>query len=143
MAAVNSSGSVRKLTPFDRRKLQRELAAGEKTRADLARAFGVSGAYVTKFAKQYAREIDAIKADLGNAFAGLWIAEKENRVIAYQQEYGMAATGSTAGDHEFIKVRTGILRQVAEELGQLPPRATVVVTPVVHVIEGVDVEALK
>lgn len=137
------NGSAKRLTPFERRQLQRDLAANEVTRAELARRNGVTRGYVTQFAKRYALEIDTIKRDLDNAFAGLWIADKENRIVAYQADYVAAATSDKAGHHEWIKARTQILHQVAEELGQLPPRATVAVVPVVHVLEGVDPELLK
>jgi hypothetical protein len=147
MTEVNGSGSEkpqRKLTPFDHRRLQRALATGEKRRAQIAREFGVSAAYVTKFAKQYAFEIDQLKAAINDQFAGLWIADKENRILALQAEYGRALSSTKTRDHhEWIKARLQILHQAAEELGQLPPRTTVVVTPVVHIIENVDVELLK
>lgn len=139
---VQGSGS-RRLTPFDRRKLQRAIAAGEKKRAQIARDFGVSASYVTSFARRYAFEIDQIKAELDNAFAGLWIADKESRILALQAEYVRAANADKADHHEWIKTRLMALHQAAEELGQLPPRATIAVMPVVHVIEGIDVELLK
>lgn len=143
---VNDSGSGRetKLKPWDRRALCRELAAGDVKRAALARKYGVSGAYITKFAKQHAAEIDDIKADLDNQFAGLWIASKAARIAAYQADLEQSEDNDEfAGHFEQIRTRTQILRAVAEELGQLPPRATLTVMPVVHVVEGVDVEALK
>ena len=136
--------NARKLTPFDRRSLQRDLAAAEATRAALARKYGVTRGYITQFANQYSREIAAIRADIDNEFAGLWIADKENRIVAYQQEYALAASDGRAAHHEWIKTRALILRQVAEELGQLPTRATTaIIVPVVHVVEGVDLDALR
>jgi len=138
---VNSSGFP-KLNAYDRRDLMRELAAGEVTRADLARRFGISRPYVTKFARQWAAEIDRVRASLDDAYAGLWIARKDNRIVAHQADFE-AAQGHEKGDHhEWIKARTAILHAVAEELGQLPPRATVTVMPVLHIIEGVDIGAL-
>jgi hypothetical protein len=139
---VRSSDS-RRLTPFDRRKLQRAIAAGEKKRAQIARDFGVSTSYVSQFAKRYAFEIDQIKAALDDQFAGLWIADKESRILALQAEYVRAANADKADHHEWIKARLQALHQAAEELGQLPPRATVTVMPVTHIIEGIDPELLK
>jgi hypothetical protein len=133
----------RKLTPFDRRKLQRALATGERKRAQLARDFGVSPSYVTQFAKQHEWEIDQIKAELSNEFAGLWIASKENRILAYQSDYALALGNDKRDHHEWIKARTAILHTVAEELGQLPPRQTVTVMPVVHIVEGIDLDQLR
>ena len=138
---VNSSG-LPKLNAYDRRDLMRELAAGEVSRADLARRFGISRPYVTKFARQWAAEIDRVRATLDDAYAGLWIARKENRVLAHQADYDAAQEHEKGDHHEWIKARTQILHAVAEELGQLPPRATVTVMPVLHIIEGVDISAL-
>jgi len=143
---VHSSASQTgkpKLTPFDRRAMQRDLAAKELTRAKIARKYGVSTSYVSQFAKQYAKEIDVIRADLDNAFAGFWIASKEFRIQALEAEYARALGSDKRDHHEWIKARLQILHQASEELGQLPPRATVAVTPVVHILEGVDVSLLE
>lgn len=130
--------------PWERRQLCRELATGEHTYTALGKRYGVSRQAISAFAKRYAREIDDIKARLDDEFAGLWIADKGARIAAYQADLEMSeAGGEFAGHYEHIRTRTQILRAVAEELGQLPPRATVVVSPVVHIIEGVDLEALK
>jgi hypothetical protein len=142
---VKDSGSGRdtKLKPWDRRQLCRELAAGDVKRADLARRYGVSAAYITKFAKQHAAEIDDIRASLDNEFAGLWIASKAARIAAYQADLELSEDHAKYGSHyEHIRTRTQILKAVAEELGQLPPRQTVMVVPVVHVVEGVDLKDL-
>lgn len=140
---VNGSAKSRKLTPFDRREIQRALADGTEKRSAIARRFGVTAGYITQFAKQYAREIDDIKRDLDNEFAGLWIASKVNRVIAYQNDFAKTLLDPKASHHEWVKARAQILHQVAEELGQLPPRATLTIIPVTHVVEGVDLEVLK
>lgn len=140
---LNGSAKSRKLTPFDRREIQRALADGTEKRAAIARRFGVTAGYITQFAKTYAREIDDIKRDLDNEFAGLWIASKVNRVLAYQAEYARLSSDPKASHHEWAKARLQALHQAAEELGQLPPRATLTVIPVVHVLEGVDPELLK
>lgn len=138
---VKSSAS-RKLTPFDRRKLQRVLAEGDKKRTVIAREFGISPSYVTQFARLYAHEIDEIKRDLNNAFAGLWIADKESRLVAYQTEYAMALGNEKASHHEWIKTRLQTLHQVAEELGQLPGRQPIMTVAVEHIIVGVNIEDL-
>jgi len=143
MAEVNSSGSSRRLTPFERRDLQRALAAKEETRSAIARRFHVSPSYVTQFAKRYALEIDTIKADLDNAFAGLWSVSKVHRVMALEQEYALLLNSDKKDHHEWAKARMQAIHQIAEEMGDLPPRATVTVVPVEHVIVGVDLDALK
>lgn len=140
---VNDSPEQRPVKPWDRRQLCRELAEGEIKRADLARKYGLGRSAITEFAKRHAREIDDIRAQLDDEFAGLWIAQKAARIAAYQSDLEQSAEGEYAGHYEQIRTRTQILRAVAEELGQLPPRATVAVVPVVHVLEGVDPNLLK
>ena len=135
---------TRKLTPADKRQLCRELATGDRTRSQLARHYGVSPARITGFAKEHAREIDAIRADLDNQFAGLWIASKEHRIAAYQADFETSAEGDYSAHYEQVRTRTAILRNVAEELGQLPTRSTTaIIVPVVHQVIGVDLDALK
>lgn len=134
----------RKLSAGQQRELCRALATGEKTRRKLAAEFGVSHQYLTKFARQRAAEIAAIREKLDDAFAGLWMASKEARIAAYQAEYTASLKHPNAAHFEQIRTRLLILRQVAEELGALPNRTgAVVIVPVVHRLEGVDLGALK
>lgn len=116
-----------------RRRLVRELAVGVKPRAQLAREYGVTAGAITAFAQRNLREIDALKAAIGqqdlDRLAGLWIANQEQRVAMFQV---------IAEESVDEKVVVSCLKAVAEELGQVVPRTTVTVMPVVHVIEGVD-----
>lgn len=127
----------------DQRQLKRELATGEVKRSVLARKYGVTASYVTQFAKRYAREIDDIRAELSSELAGLWIAKQEQRIAAYQHEYELAGESKNADHHEWVKARTGILKNVAEELGQIQGKQPMVGVVVQHVIVGVDVDDLK
>lgn len=142
IANVDSLSSRPRLSPVARRQLLRALAAGER-QADVARQFGISRQAVSQFARQHPDEIETFKAKLEDEYAGLWIAEKANRITAYEDEYSRAAGHKQADHHEWIKTRVTILHTVAEELGQLPPRQQTVVMPVVHVIESVDLDQLS
>ena len=128
---------------WERRQLCRELAEGEQTKAALGRKYGVTGQAIGAFGQRHRAEIDAIKAQLDDQFAGLWIARKENRLAQYQADYEASEQHDKSEHFEWIRVRTQIMHQVAEELGQLPPRATLTIMPVVHVLEGVSPEVLK
>jgi hypothetical protein len=128
---------------WERRTLCRELALGEISKAALGRKYGVTGQAIGQFAKRHAREIDQIRAQLDDEFAGLWIASKEARMAQYQEDYEASQEHEKSTHFEWVRVRTQILHQVAEELGQMPPRAEVTVMPVIHVLEGVDPEVLK
>jgi transcriptional regulator with XRE-family HTH domain len=116
---------------------------GEKSKRELARLYGVSSRYLTQFERERHDEIERIKAALDDRFAGLWIADKQARVAAYQADYELSlANEKYAGHHEHIRTRVQIQQAVAEELGDLPPRMQVTVMPVTHIIEGVDISAL-
>ena len=142
---VNSPGERAgpKLRPWDIRQLIRDLAEAEVPRATLAAKYGVVRSYITKFANQHAREIDELRGHLDDEFAGLWAASKEARIAAHQHDYEMALDAANAGHHEWIGKRTAILRAVADELGQIPGRGGVIIIPVTHIIEGVDLGALR
>ena len=128
--------------PWVRRARCQELAAGKKTRAQLAREWGISRQTVTQFAQRHAAEIREIREHLDDEFAGLWIASKGARIAAYQADLEASATSGYGGHFEQVRTRAQILRQVAEELGQLPGRTGVVVVPVTHVLVDVNLDDL-
>lgn len=131
------------LQPWEQHKLMRELAIGERTSADLGREYGMAASGIRAFKARNLAQIEAIAADLGNELAGLWIADKGQRLAAYQADYEMTLESDKATHHEWVKARTGILHNVAEETGQLPARTTVAVTSVTHVLVGIDPEELR
>lgn len=139
LATVASSGSRAGIKPWLQLQLCRDLASGSKTRAQLAREHGVSRTAITSFARRHKARIEEIKAHLDDEFAGLWVAQKALRIEQYQRDLEMIADN---GHHEWVKARTGILKAIAEELGQLPPRQQVTIVPVMHVIEGVNMSEL-
>jgi hypothetical protein len=143
MTALPRDGSRDSLQPWQRHKLLRELAVGERSSAQLSADYGMTASGIRDFKKRHRAQVDEMAADLANQFSGLWIADKGQRLAAYQADYEQAAAGEKSGHHEWVKARTGILHAVAEETGQLPPRATVTVIPVDHVIVNVDLDALK
>lgn len=136
-------GSRDSLLPPQRHKLLRELAIGERSSADLGREYGMTATAVRMFKSRHRAKVEAIAADLGNEFAGLWIADKTQRLAAYESDYEMALDSDKSDHHEWVKARTQILHAVAEETGQLPPRTTVAVQSVTHVIVGIDTDDLK
>ncbi len=109
---------------------------------EIARKHGVSHQAISRFARDHYDEIEAIRQRLDDEFAGLWIARKEARISAYQEEYETARDARQSSHHEWIKTRTQILHTVAEELGQLPPRTQVAVVPVQHILISASGEDL-
>lgn len=67
-----------------KQKLIRELAEQKKTQAVLAREYGVSHPSIVSFKQRHKRRIEAVREDLENEFAGLWIADKSARVAHYE-----------------------------------------------------------
>lgn len=123
-----------------RLNLIRALAEGAKSQVQLAREYDCNQATISRFKTRYAEKIEAVKKDLGNEFAGLWVSDKKQRVAAYQTEVEHlekairalepddALPGDLPPTTELValyKRRDNALRAVAEELGQLPTRLVV------------------
>jgi hypothetical protein len=140
LTKTNSSTSKRKLLPHHKLELKRALAEEIISRSELARRYNISTPYVTQFANRYASEIEDIRQHLTDQWAGLWVADKKNRLSAYMDEIERLNESKYADHHEWSKARQQALRSVAEELGDLPPRQTTFVQTVVHVVEGVNIE---
>jgi hypothetical protein len=127
----------------------RDLAAG-MTHVETAEKYGVHLESLVLFKKSHMADIKALQASVAEEADGLWIASKFNRVAEYQQAFEdvdqaiaqILDFGGTLGPAEMaiIKEKRGILKQVAEELGQLPPRNNVTVngSAVSYHFDGVD-----
>lgn len=149
-----------------RRKLQRELADGSLTQEALGAKYGVTQQAVSAFAKRHAETIQAMREDAENEFAGLLLAKKANRLAALEELYHKAleptpkvtpagkvviAEYDADGKPVYVQEIDGrlaaqVIKQTAEELGQLPNRVTLggeVGIKTNYKIEGVDPEGLK
>lgn len=128
--------------PWNRRRLIHELARGERTQVALAEAYGVVQSAISAFQSRHLTEIQEVRADLENEFAGLWIASKRERIAVYQED---AEKLAEVEDPEALRIKHNILKAVAEELGQLPSKMNISVgaKTITYVIDGVDMEALR
>jgi transposase-like protein len=139
--------------PHVRLKLIRELAKGEHTQAELARRHGVSREAMSKFTQRHAERIADVASKLDDEFAGLWVAEKANRLAVLQHQVEQiadtmgdpdAAAKAGVGAAEMHRVQQQALRAIADELGQIPARVQVQHSGSLSVqLNGVDVEALR
>lgn len=138
--------------PWIRWQLVRELALKEETRAQLARRYGVDRSAMTQFAQRHTAAIAAVEREIENEMAGLWIAQKRNRIAVYQQDVEEITKlverdvdPSTAPNRpadrddpgagqivvlgakvpSLLRVKAQILHQVAEELGELSVKISV------------------
>lgn len=142
-------------------KLIQELARQDKTQRALAREYDVAHSSITEFKQRHAAEIAEVRADLENEFAGLWIAQKTQRLAEYQtdaEEIGDARVQAIVGHDEdgepitaekvdaaLIRAKHAALRAAAEELGQIPAKVNITIDPVTvrYEVVGVSPEDLK
>ncbi len=165
MAAVDRqarNSSRFKLGGLRRAPLIRALALSGRTQTDLAEEYGVTQQSISEFAQRNRAEIDALKADAANEFAGVLIAQKINRVVALEEILEAALEPKPKTDNKGFQVvdpdtgdpvyevdgRTALaaLKQAAEEMGQLVQRTQVagdLNTTTTYRIEGVDPADLK
>jgi len=112
-------------------RLLRELAEADKPQSALARKYGVSQPRISQINTEHRERIEAIRADIDNEFAGLWIADKSNRLEYYQADLEsinekLAEFAELNEDaYAWIRLRDKLLRAAAEELGQIPNKMTV------------------
>lgn len=136
------SGYRSKLVGRHKLTLMRELAVGDKTQAELAAIYGVHQTSISDFKIRWSAEIAEIAEDLESEFAGLWIAEKRQRVADLEQIAERMAELAAQDDPnpKFIKLQLDALQRAADELGQLNTRAPAreSTDDVVYEIEGVD-----
>lgn len=140
VTTTSSNQPARRRHPLahQRRQVVRELALGLKTPAQIAKEYNVGLSAIRQFTKYNAREIDllkdALREKIADQLAGLWIANQGFRIALYQ------AIAEDADDPKDVILA---LKAVAEELGQMPARAQVVVMPVTHIVESVDLDLLR
>lgn len=136
-----------KITGWKVWAVTRDLAEG-RSQTSIAAMYGVTQQAISLFADAHKDEIEATRAQLSEAYVGLWAAEKAKRIAAYQQDLDdldaqRAHTNILTGEDR--RVRHAALRAIADELGDLPQRIRIEggKDPVRHVIEGVDVDKLS
>lgn len=122
-----------------RHRLIRDFALGEKTGKELAEIYGVSTNSISSFKKRYALEIEEVRNNLADEYAGVWVAKKIERIREYQVAAEKMASGHSPRNQEVL---VSILKAVAEELGQLPARTQVNVSQenVTYEIVGISVD---
>jgi hypothetical protein len=123
-------------------RLIREIALGDKTGKELAEQYGVSSTSISNFKNRHALEIEEVRNNLADEYAGVWVAKKLERIREYQTAAEKMATGNSPRNAEVL---TSILKAVAEELGQLPARAQVNVSTenVTYQLVGIDLDDLS
>jgi hypothetical protein len=123
--------------------LIRELAAGEKTRKQLGAEYGVAQSNITRFADRHVDAIEKVRAHLDDEWAGLWIANKRNRVAEYEADVErINASLDLVPDKDLLRTKQSALKQVAEELGQLKQEIEVG-GGLMFTVRGIDLKDLQ
>jgi hypothetical protein len=134
------------------RMLKLDLAKGDLSQEKLGKKYGVTGPAIHHFKERHLDAIMEIKAQLDNGVreevAGLWIADKGNRIAEYQRQMDLLAEQLEDGSLEpsdfrgAMKVQQQALRNVAEELGDLKVQVEQG-GELRFTVRGVDIEDLK
>lgn len=122
-------------------RLLRDLAIGEKTGVQLGEQYGVSRTSISNFKRKYHLEVEEVRNNLADEYAGVWVAQKMARIQEYQEAAEKMAAGHSPRNQEVL---VSILKAVAEELGQLPARTQVQVNTaeVTYQVIGINPEDL-
>lgn len=134
--------------PWNRVVVIQQLADGKLSNTEIAEKWGITPQAISQFGKRYAAEIEAQRADLENEFAALWVADKHKRIAVLQQDIEQAdflqSIIPTGDSGAVARVKHAALKQVAEELGQIPNKTQVQHTgKVEYNIVGVDTSDLQ
>lgn len=121
------------------RRLILALATQEKNQVQLAAEFGVVQSSISEFATRHRDEITERRAHLDNELAGLWVADRYNRIAEMQADIEEI---SDSKDEKLLRVKHAAFRQIAEELGQLKTSIDVS-GRLTYVVEGIDMSALR
>lgn len=155
-----------KLGGLKRRQIVRELALGGFTQQVLADKYGVSQPAIAQFKARNADEIEAVRANADDEFAGILIAQKAARLASLAEIHEKAMKpvpkvgnngkvveriNPITGEHETLheidgRLAAQVLKQAAEEMGQLPTRLQIsgdMQTTTTYRIEGVPPEDLQ
>lgn len=152
--------------------LIRALAEGKESPAKLAVRYDCSREAIQKFKERHKADIEDMKGRLEDKLAGLWVADKVNRIAEYQTDIeltngelqaaldGRLGVSTTDDDGNvtwervqdlsdvigrLLRGKHRALRSVAEERGELPSRIALHMEDaekVKHHLEGVDLDKL-
>jgi hypothetical protein len=128
-------------------RLIHDLALDAFTERALAEDYGVSQPSIHEFKERYAYQITVARSDIENQLAGLWIADKLNRLAELEDDVehinAELETAPIALRPRLYLAKHRALRNAAEELGQLAPRKIDATVSVRYEVVGVDMAALE
>lgn len=124
-----------------------DLALDAFSERGLAERYGVSQPSIHEFKVKYGAEIAHAREDIQNELAVLWIANKVNRLAELEDDVDQInkALENASVDNmpRLMMAKHRAIRNAAEELGQLAPRAVDATIRVQYEITGVNMNALE
>lgn len=122
--------------------LIRDLAAAELNQVQLGAKYKVTQSAISMFNTAHSEAITALRAKLDDEWAGVWIASKLNRVVECQDDVeAINEALNLEKDPQLYRAKLAVMRQVAEELGQLKQEIEVS-GKLTYVVDGIDVSKL-
>lgn len=132
---------------YRRHSMLRDLAEQKMSQNAIATKHGVTSGAMSLFARTPSNMviIEEMRKNLEDKFAGIWIAQKEARILEYQQlVVDLEEALSGGADAALVRAKMIALKSVAEEMGQLPNRVTMESTTKSTIeVVGVNPEDVK
>lgn len=127
----------KKLTLQQQADLKRDLALRSESQRELAIKYNVSEPTISYFKKEVQQEIEEIAEKALEQVTGELVKRQDWRLLQYERDLAKLE-GYRSPDA--VRARAVILKQIAEEMGQLPPRMAIAIQVAEHHYHGVDVE---
>lgn len=123
-------------------RLIRDLAISGRSQKDLAQEYGVTQGAISHFGRNHKHEIEQVREDSANEYAGLWVAKKLNRLAELQRLFEELDEQPITPNS--VNTMKSLMRDVAEELGDIPTKAgvNVNIANVKYEVATIDLENL-
>lgn len=127
----------KRLTPEEKMQVVLELAVGSKSGKQVAADHGISEQRISQIRKEYAQAISDMRNTYLDGITAEAIKNQEFRLLQYARDLEKL---DGVWHPEYVKARSQILKNVADELGQAVPRTQINIHPVEHKYYSIDID---
>jgi len=127
----------KKLSAIDEINMIHDLACTPLSQREIAKKYDVTPARVSQFKQEHLALIDQKMTEAWDNATGERVRSQEWRMREYEKDL---IKMDNKRSPEFVKVRAQILKQIAEEYGQIAPRTQIAIIPAQHIVIGVDID---